>query len=120
MIYELATVQSFVDQWIADWNAHDLSRIISHYHPQIRFSSPIIRQLGINSTGCIDNKASLRAYFERALGVYPDLHFTWRQTLIGCDALLIYYDSVQQRQAVERMVVDESGLIRLVEVHYSA
>jgi hypothetical protein len=120
MLYSLANPESIAAEWIAAWNAHDIDRILSHYHPQVRFRSPLIQQLGIDPTGWISDKATLQRYFERGLSAYPDLHFTLRQVLVGCESVLIYYDSIQGLQAAEQLVLDEAGLIRQVDVHYSS
>jgi ketosteroid isomerase-like protein len=30
----------FATQWIADWNAHDVDKILAHYAPDVVFHSP--------------------------------------------------------------------------------
>jgi ketosteroid isomerase-like protein len=111
--------QSFAQEWIAAWNSHDLSRIMSHYSERIQFHSPYIIRLGMNAEGLIDDKPILEAYFKKALDVYQDLHFELHEVLTGAGSLVLYYTSVNGRKAAEFMQLDESGKINLVQAHYN-
>ncbi|WP_372490161.1 hypothetical protein [Chitinophaga sedimenti] len=59
-----------------------------HYAEDITFFSPFIRRVNNDPSGCIKDKGSLRAYFERALKGYPDLHFElfryWKALIRWC------------------------------------
>ena len=67
--------RNLADLWVAAWNAHDLDLIITHYEDTVELTSPVAAQLLGTSDGKVVGKASLRAYFQRGLEAYPDLHF---------------------------------------------
>ena len=39
------TARRFVDQWLADWNAHDLDALLAHYGDGVIFTSPLAERL---------------------------------------------------------------------------
>ena len=71
---------NLANHWIAAWNAHDLDLIMTHYEDAIELTSPVAAQLLGASGGRVAGKQNLRAYFQRGLQAYPDLHFR----LHGC------------------------------------
>jgi ketosteroid isomerase-like protein len=66
------------EHWIAAWNAHDLESIMTHYEDAIELTSPVAAQLLGTPAGKVNGKANLRAYFQRGLEAYPELHFALR------------------------------------------
>jgi hypothetical protein len=64
------------NEWVAAWNAHDLEMILEHYEEKAELTSPVAAQLLGRADGKIVGKANLRAYFQRGLEAYPELHFT--------------------------------------------
>jgi ketosteroid isomerase-like protein len=67
--------RNLAGHWVAAWNAHDLDSIMSHYEDEIELTSPVAAQLLGTPDGKITGKANVRAYFQRGLEAYPDLHF---------------------------------------------
>jgi hypothetical protein len=106
-------------EWIDAWNQHDLERILSHYSEDIEFTSPFVVKLFNDPSGTIRGKETLRAYFEKGLKAYPDLHFELLQVLTGIGSLTLYYRSVNNLLAAEVMFLDPRGLIERVAAHYS-
>lgn len=114
----MTPLQQFGHEWVAAWNSHDLDTIMSHYSEDIDFSSPIIRQMELNAEGRIRDKATLRAYFSRALEKYPDLHFELYHILEGVQSAVLYYKSVNHMLSAEYMELDAGGRICRVRAHY--
>ncbi|UYQ93238.1 nuclear transport factor 2 family protein [Chitinophaga horti] len=112
------TAAQFAKEWLAAWNSHDLDAIMHHYAESIIFYSPFIRRVNNDPSGCISDKAVLRAYFERALKGYPDLHFELFQVLEGVGSVVLYYKSVNNNLAAELMVLNEKGKVTEVRAHY--
>ncbi len=46
-----AFAEHFATEWIESWNAHDLSRVLSHYAEEFEMSSPVIIQVTGDSSG---------------------------------------------------------------------
>lgn len=106
--------------WLDDWNRHDLEAILSHYAENIEFTSPFIVQLMNYSSGKIKGKTALREYFAKGLSAYPELRFELEQILVGVDSIVIYYRSIKNLLAAEWMLIDTDGLVVSVRAHYSS
>ncbi len=79
---------SFADEWISGWNAHDLPRILSHYEDDFQMASPRIVDIAGEPSGVLRGKASVGAYWEKALGLVPDLRFEKVAVFVAPAALL--------------------------------
>lgn len=110
--------QHIAEQWIEDWNRHDLEAILSHYADSIEFTSPFIVKLLGNPTGIVQGKLALRNYFERGLAAYPQLKFELITVLTGVNSLVVHYYSVNQLQSAEFMIFDQAGLVSHAKAHY--
>lgn len=106
------------DDWLAAWNSHDLEQILEHYHPDVRFSSPVVRRLGVDPTGTVTGRAALASYFDRALAAADVLRFKPVATLTGVSGLTIAYRNHRSQLVAETMLV-EGGLVRTAHVHYA-
>ena len=69
--------------WVAAWNAHDLDLIMTYYEDAVELTSPVAAQLLGTSSGKVVGKPNLRAYFQRGLDAYPELHFHLEDVLWG-------------------------------------
>jgi ketosteroid isomerase-like protein len=79
------------EHWIVAWNAHDLDSIMAHYEDVIELTSPVAAQLLGTSDGKVVGKANVRAYFQRGLKAYPELHFRLEDVLWGVNSVVLYY-----------------------------
>lgn len=110
--------QTFAEEWVAAWNAHDLERILSHYRDDFEIITPMIKMsLGID-TGCLVGKAAISNYWRAALGKMPDLHFELLDVCTGVNSIAVYYKSVMDKLAIEVMEFDADGKVERVVVHY--
>jgi ketosteroid isomerase-like protein len=106
--------------WVADWNAHDLDSIMSHYAEAIELTSPVAAQLLGTSAGQVVGKANVRAYFQRGLEVYPDLRFQLEDVLWGVHSVVLYYKNQKGTRTAEFMELTTTGKVARVIAHYSA
>lgn len=105
--------------WIASWNAHDLDAIMSHYDDSIELTSPAAAQLLGTPDGKVVGKPNLRAYFQRGLQAYPDLHFHLEDVLCGINSVVLYYTNQKGTRTAEFMELSESGKVARVVANYS-
>jgi hypothetical protein len=82
---------SLANHWVAAWNIHDLDLIMSHYDDAVELTSPVAAQLLGAPDGKVVGKANLRAYFQRGLQAYPELHFHLQDVLWGINSVVLYY-----------------------------
>ena len=101
--------QTYVQDWIKSWNAHDLDAILSHYTDELEFHSPFIQLLNFNNSGIITSKQELEKYFKIGLSAYPDLHFKLHHYFVGLHTIVIYYTSVNERLVAEVFELDKAG-----------
>jgi ketosteroid isomerase-like protein len=113
------SVDEFCCDWIAAWNAHDLERILSHYRDDVAFTSPFVARAGAPD-GVLHGLPALRSYFEQALATYPDLHFEAIAALSGVGSVALYYRSVEGRQAIEVMHLDQRCRVHRASAHYTS
>lgn len=104
--------------WVAAWNDHDLDRIMTHYERDIALISPIAAQLLQIEGGKIEGNEKLRAYFERGLKAYPDLHFSLEDVLCGVNSVVLCYKNQQGTHVAEFMELSPSGKVARVVANY--
>jgi len=107
------------NDWVAAWNAHDLDSIMIHYDDAIELTSPVAAQLLGRSDGKVVGKANLRAYFQRGLEAYPDLHFRLEDVLWGVNSVVLYYTNQKGIRTAEFMERSASGKVARVVANYN-
>lgn len=112
-------VRQIANDWITAWNKHDLDLIMSHYTDDIQFTSPFITKINNDPLGTIHNKVDLQLYFQRALNLYPNLHFELNKILVSVNSIIVYYTSVNNLLAAEFMQINEDGKVYKVFAHYT-
>jgi hypothetical protein len=113
-------VQILAAEWVADWNSHDLERIMSHYHPDVVLISPVAAQLLSDSSGTVVGKDALRAYFHKGLAAYPHLEFELLDVMWGISSVVIYYANQRGTRTGEFMEIDATGQVTKVIANYNA
>jgi hypothetical protein len=108
------------NHWVAAWNGHDLDLIMTHYDDAIELISPVAAQLLGTSDGKVVGKANLRAYFQRGLEAYPELHFRLEDVLWGVNSVLLYYTNQKGTRTGEFMELSAIGKVARVVANYSA
>jgi predicted ester cyclase len=108
------------EHWVAAWNAHDLEAIMTHYDDAVELTSPVASQLLGTSDGKVLGKASLRAYFQRGLEAYPDLHFQLADVLCGVNSIVLYYTNQKGARTAEFMELSAAGKVVRVVANYGA
>ena len=102
---DLAEAQAFTEQWVRDWNAHDVDALLAHFTDDVVFTSPVaIRVLG--GDGVIRGKETLRKYWSEGIRLIPDLHFEVLAVYAGISTLVINYRN-QAGRSEERRVGKE-------------
>jgi predicted ester cyclase len=108
------------NQWVEAWNAHDLQLILMHYEDEVELTSPVAARLLGAADGKVAGKANLRAYFQRGLEAYPNLHFELENVLWGLSSVVLYYKNQNGTRTAEFMELSSTGKVARVVAHYSA
>ncbi|MFN7444457.1 MAG: nuclear transport factor 2 family protein [Curvibacter sp.] len=111
-------VDHFAAQWIAAWNAHDLSRILAHYADDFEMSSPYIAQLFSVPSGTLKGKQAVEAYWHKALERMPTLRFELVDTLVGVNSVVLYYRGARG-MAAEVFEFNAAGRVTRAAAHYA-
>lgn len=101
--------KAFADQWIADWNSHDLDRILAHYAADVVFNSP--KAKAITGDGVVRGIPALRAYWTQGLARRPALRFELEATFVGHDSITLLYRGEDGRRAAETVIFDAAGKV---------
>jgi SnoaL-like protein len=91
--------EAFAREWIAAWNAHDLSAILSHYSPDIEFLSPVAQD--IIGHGRVVGLSALRSYWTQGLQAHPTLKFDFCKVLTGYRCVTILYRNHRFQEVAE-------------------
>jgi predicted ester cyclase len=111
---------NLASHWVAAWNSHDLDLIMTHYEDGIELTSPVAAQLLGTPDGKVKGKENLRAYFQRGLEAYPDLHFHLEDVLCGVNSVVLYYKNQKGTRTAEFMELSATGKVARVVANYSA
>ena len=84
-------VNKFSLEWAEAWNEHDLDKIMTHYADDFEMSSPVIKNIMNIESGIIKGKKEVRAYWEKALNLNPELHFEIIKSYSGANSIVIHY-----------------------------
>ncbi len=110
--------KKFFDEWVSDWNSHDIDRIISHYSENLEFKSPLIVERYSEPSGTIFTRKKLREYFLIGLTNNPSLKFTLKQVLLGVNGITLYYENARGGNTAEYFEFnDENKVIRSVSCY---
>ena len=112
--------RNLANHWVEAWNVHDLDLIMTHYEDSIELTSPVAAQLLGTSDGRVVGKANLRAYFQRGLEAYPELHFRLEDVLWGVNSVVLYYTNQKGTRTGEFMELSAIGKVVRVVANYSA
>ena len=115
-----ALAQRLALEWVAAWNAHDLDGILAHYADDFELRSPAIVKVSGEPSGVLRGKGPVRAYWARALALFPDLRFELRATLLGVGSITLCYTGLQGRMVAEVMALDSDGKVLRADVYYEA
>ena len=107
-------------RWVAAWNAHDLDLIMTHYDEAIELTSPVAARLLEKADGKVVGKTNLRAYFQRGLQAYPDLHFQLDDVLWGINSVVLCYTNQKGTRTGEFMELSSNGKVVRVVANYNA
>jgi hypothetical protein len=106
------TARAFVDQWLADWNAHDLDALLAHYADDVVFTSPLAARLLPGSGGVARGKAALREYWTAGLAALPDLRFEVLDHYVGVGTIVIRYRNQAGGVVSEVLEFDGDVIVR--------
>jgi hypothetical protein len=107
---DVAEAQAFTEQWVGDWNAHDVDALLAHFTDDVVFTSPAaVRLLG--GDGVIRGKEALRTYWSEGIRLIPDLHFEVQALYVGISTLVINYRN-QAGGVVSEVLTFDGALVR--------
>ena len=105
-----AEAQAFAEQWVKDWNAHDIDALLEHFTDDVVFTSPVaVRVLG--GDGVLRGKEALRGYWTEGVRLLPDLRFEVIALYAGISTLVINYRN-QAGGVVSEVLTFEGSLVK--------
>ncbi len=109
--HEAAHLAALGRDWIAAWNSHDLERILALYADDSEMTSDKIAALGLDASGTLRGKDSLRMYWGKALALFPNLHFELIDTFVSPDSVVVFYVNDRGAKICEYLRLDAEGKI---------
>lgn len=105
-----AQAQAFADQWVKDWNAHDVDALLEHFTDDVVFTSPAAVRI-FGGDGVIHGKQALRGYWLEGVRLIPDLRFEVLALYVGISTLVINYRN-QAGGVVSEVLTFEGSLVK--------
>ena len=112
--------RTFAEEWVHAWNSHDLEAILAHYAPDVVLTSPVAAKLLNDTSGTVQGKDALRAYFKRGLEAYPALYFELLDVLWGLSSVVLYYVNQKGTKTGEFMEFDADRKVVRVVANYGS
>ena len=109
--------KQFAEHWLTSWNCHDLDAILSHYAEDFEMISPYISSVAHEPSGILKGKKSVKDYWNKALSIYPKLHFEFINVLCGMNSIVINYKGLRG-VAAETFILNSDGLVVKAIAHY--
>ena len=103
--------RAWAEQWVADWNRHDVDAVVAHFADDVEFCSPIAATVTGDPSGIVRGRDALHAYWSTALTRIPDLHFELDDVHVGVDCLAIHYRNQAGRSVTEFAVFNGDGKV---------
>lgn len=97
--------------WVEAWNARDLERMLALYDEAAVMTSDRIPAMGFDASGTVRGKEALRAYWGKALGLLPELHFSLIDLFVSPDSVVVFYANERGQKICEYLRVNDAGLI---------
>jgi len=107
---DIAAAQAFAEQWVKDWNAHDVEALLAHFTDDVVFTSPVAVRL-FGGDGVVRGKDALRKYWSEGIRLIPDLHFEVLALYVGVRTLVINYRN-QAGGVVSEVLTFDGPLVR--------
>ena len=86
-----STLAALGRTWVEAWNSRDLERVLALYDEAAVMTSDRIPILGFDASGTVRGKDALRAYWGKALGLLPELHFSLVDLFVSPDSVVVFY-----------------------------
>ena len=85
--------------------------MLALYDDAAVMTSDRIPVMGFDPSGTIRGKDALRAYWGKALGLIPNLHFTVIDVFVSPDSVVVLYQNERGKRICEYLRVNDAGLI---------
>jgi hypothetical protein len=109
---------AFARKHVEIWNTHDLDAIMDLYSPTVELVSPLASAIADGPV--VQGQARVRAYFERGLRKYPELHFELVDTFLCHSSVTLLFRGAGNRLVAEVLFLDSESRIERVFAHYHA
>jgi hypothetical protein len=109
----------FAEEWISAWNARDLALVLEHYEDDFEMASPRIVEIAGEPSGVLRGKASVGAYWRKALDLNPHLRFELLGVFVGAQSVALHYKNQTGKLAVEVFEIGSSGRVSRAAAHYA-
>jgi ketosteroid isomerase-like protein len=109
--HQPATLAALGRTWVEAWNARDLERVLTLYDEDTVMTSDRIPMLGFDESGTVRGKDALRAYWGKALGLIPNLHFSLIELFVSPDSVVVFYENERGKRICEYLRVNAARKI---------
>lgn len=111
--------REFAQKWVAAWNTHDVKTLLSFCAEGFEMSSPLVADLGAESSGTIHGRDAVGAYWERMLARAPTLRFDLVDVLTGVGSVVVVFRMANGRMAAQMLEFGADGKLARGAAHFA-
>lgn len=104
-------VAAFGERCVRNWNARDVEAVLTDFHDDVVFTSPVAATLYPETGGVVRGKEALRRYWTEAVARIPDLRFTVEGVYQGVDTIVINYRNQSGKLVNEILMFTDGAVI---------
>lgn len=114
----IAEMRLLAEQWIGDWNARDLDRIMAHYAADVEFEANTVIRRWQKPDGKLRGLAELRDHFRLGLELSPHLHFHLEDVFWAPSGYALLYRRENNNRVLDVVELDPKGKAVRVKAFY--
>jgi ketosteroid isomerase-like protein len=111
---------NFAAEWLDARNNHNIEKVLALYSDDCITYSPMALKYAPDTKGILEGKAALEMYWQGGFQLFPDLHLSLLDVLVGVDTITVYYLNIgTDKKAAEVLFFNESREVYKSSICYS-
>lgn len=109
----------FAQEWVAAWNTHDVTKLMTFCAEDFEMSSPLVSDVGAGASGTVKGREAVGEYWGNMLVRAPGLRFELVDVLTGLANIIVILRLVNRRLAAQVLEFNSEGKIVRGEAYFS-
>lgn len=111
--------RKFAQEWVAAWNTHDVTKLMTYCAEEFEMSSPLVSDVGAGASGTVKGREAVGEYWGNMLVRAPGLRFDLVNVLTGVSSIIVVFRLINRRLAAQVLEFNPEGKIVRGEAYFS-